>query len=44
MKENYNDILDRVELIIKAIPTLAKENNEVKNEKLLKEVKQSEYG
>ena len=38
MKENYNDILDRVELIIKAIPTLAKENNEEKNEKLLKEV------
>lgn len=38
MKENYNDILDRVELIIKAIPTLTKENNDVKNEKILKEV------
>ena len=38
MKDNYKDILDRVELIIKAIPTLAKEQDDVKNEKLLKEV------
>ena len=38
MKENYKDILERTELIIKATSTLARENNPVKNEKILKEI------